>query len=148
MAALIAVITGGAAIVSFIASLSVRDAVTTVAPFAGGAYVVLPPAVLAYGMLRRRTFRERNGYIALTVALALVVWVFLDPDLRNSLDRIALAGIGSAILLAYDWLPRWWRTQRARQQQTCPDCKENVKPDARVCRYCGWRFAPVPPLEP
>jgi predicted amidophosphoribosyltransferase len=26
----------------------------------------------------------------------------------------------------------------------CPDCAEAVKAKARVCRYCGFRFAPPP----
>jgi hypothetical protein len=26
----------------------------------------------------------------------------------------------------------------------CPDCAETVKPAARVCRFCGYRFEPAP----
>lgn len=27
----------------------------------------------------------------------------------------------------------------------CPDCAEWVRGDARVCRFCGYRFEPTPP---
>jgi hypothetical protein len=27
----------------------------------------------------------------------------------------------------------------------CPDCAESVQPAARVCRFCGYEFAPRPP---
>jgi hypothetical protein len=32
--------------------------------------------------------------------------------------------------------------------KSCPDCAETVKPDARVCRFCGYRFAPTQPERP
>jgi hypothetical protein len=28
---------------------------------------------------------------------------------------------------------------------TCPDCFEEVQPQARVCRWCGYRWAPPSP---
>jgi hypothetical protein len=33
------------------------------------------------------------------------------------------------------------------QHKTCPMCAEQVKVDARVCRYCGHRFEPANAAE-
>jgi hypothetical protein len=32
---------------------------------------------------------------------------------------------------------------RAESVQTCPDCAEDVKAEAHICRYCGFRFSEV-----
>lgn len=31
--------------------------------------------------------------------------------------------------------------------KTCPDCAEDVKTDARICRFCGHRFYPSEPVN-
>src|SRR5580698_6163763 len=31
-----------------------------------------------------------------------------------------------------------------REEKTCPDCAESVLAQARVCRFCGYRFASPP----
>ncbi len=28
--------------------------------------------------------------------------------------------------------------------KVCPDCAESVQPAARICRFCGYEFAPRP----
>jgi predicted amidophosphoribosyltransferase len=39
--------------------------------------------------------------------------------------------------------------QRAEATKLCPDCAEEVKAAARVCRFCGFRFEGEPddPVE-
>ena len=33
---------------------------------------------------------------------------------------------------------------KVRPRKACPDCKEMVFADAKLCRYCGYRFARQP----
>ena len=41
--------------------------------------------------------------------------------------------------------PAFRGDRRADQPlKKCPDCAELVQPDARVCKHCGYRFAPEP----
>src|SRR4051794_21512901 len=32
----------------------------------------------------------------------------------------------------------------AAETKVCPDCAETILAAARVCRFCGYRFAPAP----
>jgi ribosomal protein L40E len=36
------------------------------------------------------------------------------------------------------------REPRDVVMKVCPDCAESVQPAARVCRFCGYEFAPRP----
>jgi hypothetical protein len=41
--------------------------------------------------------------------------------------------------------PAFWVDRRADQDsKRCPDCAEFVRAEARVCKHCGYRFAPAP----
>ena len=37
---------------------------------------------------------------------------------------------------------------KVRPRKACPDCKEMVFADAKLCRYCGYRFAQPPRTGP
>lgn len=47
-------------------------------------------------------------------------------------------------------LERWSLSNlfaRRRKTKRCPDCAESVDAEARVCRFCGYRFADAPPSD-
>jgi hypothetical protein len=54
---------------------------------------------------------------------------------------VMLLAIGAAIGCSAAWVHRQRRLARWHE---CPDCCEMILARARVCRYCGFRFAPSP----
>jgi hypothetical protein len=71
---------------------------------------------------------------------------------------VAAAFIGSVMLLrsakhasdaSDDDLVDWWASQNKQATtKKCPDCAETVLADAKVCKHCGYRFAPAASSEP
>jgi hypothetical protein len=74
----------------------------------------------------------------------------LPPWLAPAAVLLALGSSLLAIRVTAGVFGRAWRVARfagraARLElhKRCPDCAERVRGEARVCKHCGYRFAPA-----
>lgn len=84
--------------------------------------------------------------ILLVAALGIILWSFIEkpPDLNQFgvlqwWGCIALIGLVPGVIL--------WLYITRPSTKTCPDCMETVHGDARVCKFCAFRWQPRPTLS-
>ena len=99
---------------------------------------------------RRLTLEQRASAAGLGIVLSvLTLWRLSTGD--EAVLRIAGVSIlGFSAFLIYDVVQDRRQEQlreRAKAVKKCPDCAEEVKAEAHVCRYCGFRFSESPSAE-
>ena len=160
----IGVVTGAGTIVGWIVSTESPAVVLgTAVGLAGMAYCVvfgllslvaalLPRSVLEdleeRGELARPGLRARALYLAFACFFA-VLFALIGTDPLSgtwiTIGAILLAIVGYVAIGVH----RDRVAKRRAELRECPDCAETIKARARVCKYCGYRFAPSPgPADP
>ena len=75
-----------------------------------------------------------------------VLWFIINSIvgylIGKSKDDVGTAITVSILLGPIGWLIAALSTGNLRK---CPFCSEHIKPDAKVCRYCGRDLPPAPP---
>lgn len=154
---LIGVITGAGTIVGWIVSTESPAVVAgTAVGYAGMAYCAGFALVgFVYAVLPSATLERVGGkpgakarayyFVAGCVFTAFFAGVGTDPldGVWITLGAATLLIVGYVSSLAY----RTAAVRRKGEYRECPDCAETVKSRARVCRYCGYRFAPPPAMD-
>ena len=106
-------------------------------PLFGSRYFWFALWIAAFSAFGRNLLGERvGGWIGLLICGAL--WAVAVPDSR--LELVLLVVLLVALPVLGGWLTRSMLGRRARGVKVCPDCSEEVKGAAKVCKHCAYRF--------
>jgi Uncharacterised protein family UPF0547 len=93
--------------------------------------------IAAFSAFGRNLLGERLGGWA-GVVVGGVLWWSVVPDSRLELGLLVAVIVGLPLIAAV--LRGTNLGRRARGSKLCPDCAEEVKVAANVCKHCGYRF--------
>lgn len=106
-------------------------------PLFGSRYFWFALWIAAFSAFGRNLLGERiGGWLGLLIGGAL--WAVAVPD--SGLELLLLLVLLIVMPVLGGWLTRSMLGRRARGVKVCPDCSEEVKGAAKVCKHCAYRF--------
>ncbi len=113
-------------------------------PLFGSRYFWFALWIAAFSAFGRNLLGERiGGWVGLAVGGAL--WAVAVPD--SGLELVLLVILLFALPALGGWLTRSGLGRRARGVKVCPDCSEDVRAAAKVCKHCAYRFDSTKPIS-
>ena len=96
---------------------------------------------LAWKAVRTSVLAHDDAVLAQAQSIGEDVARTSDGQLRRDAEQLA-AYCAACIAEPQDAFPFSWRGRfgRRRSSKRCPDCAEEIQRDARVCRFCGYRY--------
>jgi Uncharacterised protein family UPF0547 len=154
----IGAISGAATIVGWVASQDLQATATVTLTAAGIAFLValllVPPVYVAVhylakfaGWTRRPLSELWDHLVPLSVACwGICAFWFATTSADDRISSVRLAGAMTVVAAPVAGILRIVTSARRRRlaerasRKRCPDCAEQVKAEAHVCRHCGYRF--------
>jgi hypothetical protein len=141
--AIVALVTGVGTLIAWASSDSLVEALNRMLPIGG---------VACWGLLAATYIRDgirspESGRLHVGVILAALGALLLAT---GGVRAFATIGFGALLIAPVAvGISHWQAGVAARATlKACPDCAQDVNVAARVCPYCGWRFAPPPGFGP
>ena len=145
LTAAIGLLTGIGTIVGWIDSGSLSDTLFDAIQIAGLAYLIVSGFACAVALVLARNVnwfvRALGILFSAFGAVSVSYWGAWEGEDPGFFFVWGCIGIVAGVVVAVLWVHGAAQSYRD-SHMTCPDCAETVKSEARVCRYCGFRFKP------